>query len=84
MLFDPSGAGYHGRLLLWDTPQLTRDTAELFAAPCVAVISAELGLPVRQIDVWQLRHRVEITVDAATARGRYDDVEAILRQSLGP
>lgn len=84
VLFDQSGTGYDGRLLLWDTAQLTRAAAELFAAPCVAVIDAELGLPARQIDVWQLRHRVEITVDAATARGRYNDVDALLRRSLGP
>jgi hypothetical protein len=84
VLFEPSGAGYDGRLLLWDTPQLTRDLAELFAAPCVALVDNQLGLPVRQIDLWQLRHRVEVTVDAATARGRYSDVEALLRQSLGP
>lgn len=84
VLFDPSGAGYDGRVLLWDTPQLTRDAAELFAAPCVALIDDHLGLPVRQIDVWQLRHRVEMTVEAATARGRYGDVETLLRNSLGP
>jgi hypothetical protein len=84
VLFDPSGAGYDGRLLLWDLPPLTRDLAELFAAPCVAAIDAELGLPARQIDVWQLRHRIEITVDARTARGRYNDVATLLTQSLGP
>jgi hypothetical protein len=83
VLFDPSGAGYDGRLLLWDTPQLTHDTAELFAAPCVAAIEAELGLPARQIEVWQLRHGVELTIDAATARTRFDDVTALLAQSLG-
>jgi hypothetical protein len=84
VLFEPSGAGYDGRLLLWDTPQLTRDLAELFTAPCVAAIDAELGLPAHQIEIWQLRHHVEMAIDAQAARGRFNDVSALLTQSLGP
>jgi hypothetical protein len=71
--------GYVGRHLLWDSPELTQDDAEILAAPIAAALEAELGAGrVVGIEVWQLRSREQILVTADVALARLPEVAEIV------
>jgi hypothetical protein len=68
--------GYVGRIVLWDTFDMTSDRAELYAAPVWRVLEDELGDGrVAGVEVWHLRTRGQIFVDAITAAARLLDAE---------
>lgn len=77
VLLDPRG--YVGRHLLWDTPPLTQQDAEVLAAPVVLALQQELGADrVVGVEVWHLRSGTQIFVDSQTALGRVAEVEQIV------
>lgn len=77
VLLDPNG--YVGRYLLWDTPPLTQQDAEVLAAPVVLALRQELGADrVAGVEVWHLRSGTQIFVDTQAALGRVAEVERIV------
>jgi hypothetical protein len=77
VLLDPNG--YVGRYLLWDTPPLTQQDAEVLAAPVVLALQQELGADrVAGVEVWHLRSGSQIFVDMQAALGRVTEVERIV------
>jgi hypothetical protein len=72
-------AGYVGRYLLWDRPDLTRDDAEMLAAPVVRALQQELGEDrVAGAEIWHLRSGDQMFVDVPTALARLAEIEAIV------
>lgn len=77
ILLDPNG--YVGRYLLWDTPTLNQDDAELLAAPIVLALQRELGDDrVAGVEIWHLRSRRQTLVHAAAALARVGEVATIV------
>lgn len=75
--------GYTGRILLWDTEELTRDLAEIFAAPCVRAIDQILGDGTCQtIEVWQLRQPEEHIILRSDALGALSGATERLRVAI--
>lgn len=73
-------AGYVGRVLLWDTPPLTQEDAEILASVVVAALEQEFGRGQSAgAEIWHLRSGVQVFVDAATAARRQREVRAIVR-----
>jgi hypothetical protein len=81
VLFD--AAGYAARLLLWDTAPFSSEIAHLYAAPAVIAVEQELGLPVSDVDVWQLRSGQEVRISRAAAVGHMSEVQRRLALTLG-
>ncbi len=70
VLEDPSGA-ITGRIIMWDSLPITAASAELVAAPAVALLDQRYASKaVRQVQVWQCFHRPpqQLTVTVGTAR----------------
>lgn len=77
VLLDPHG--YVGRYLLWDTPELTQQDAEILAGPIVRALQQELGADrVAGVEIWHLRSGRQVAVDTATALARVAEIEAVV------
>jgi hypothetical protein len=73
-------AGHVGRVLLWDTPPLTRGDAEILAAVVVQAVNHEFGRGRSAgAEIWHLRSGVQVFVDATTATRRLREVRTIVR-----
>lgn len=71
--------GYTGRLVLWDTPELTRDLAELMACPIVIALGDGLGANrISGVEVWHLRSGTQVAVGSHDALRRSAQVSRIL------
>jgi hypothetical protein len=77
VLLDP--AGYVGRYLLWDVPDLSQNEAEILAGPVVRALQQELGED-RAVgaEIWHLRSGRQIFVDTRTATGRLGEIDTIV------
>jgi hypothetical protein len=75
--------GYVPRLVLWDTNDLTRERAMLYAAPLLLAAEEELGEGrVAEIEVVHVRTPVQLTVSAPDARAVKPDMEATVARIL--
>jgi len=74
-----SSTGVWGRLILWDSPPLTVDAAELMASPVVELLDSIHGPDMVQgAEVWQCRTGETHTITARAARLKRNAVAAHL------
>ena len=74
VLEDPASGAVTGRVIMWDSLALTPGSAELLAAPAVALLDQRYTpSSVAQVEVWQCfhRHPQQLAVTAAAARSAF-------------
>jgi hypothetical protein len=81
VLDDPSSDEVIGRVIMWDSLPVTTASAELLAAPAIALLDQHYPpSDVARIEVWQCFHNEphQVSVSASTARARIGTAAAFV------